>query len=311
MSEPAVLLMGFRRAATTARVLESIRSAGTGRLYVALDGPREDVAGEAEKVNEVRRLVERENWAEETKLLYREENLGGPRACSSAISWFFEHEEQGIILEDDTLPNPDFFRFCSSLLDRYVDDQRVWAITGDNFQGGRRRGAGSYYFSKYFHTWGWATWRRAWENFDLVLQGWPHFYRSSTWTDVHPDRVERNYWAGILDGIHSGTKVHWDYAWMGKIWMNGGLTATPNANLVTNIGFGEDASNCMTSDHLHANLPTARLGEITHPEEVEVDRAADTYTFNHHFNGRHMRFPRRWVNRLAAGVRKLQSESAG
>lgn len=153
----AVLFLVFNRPETTKTVFEAIRKAKPKRLYIAADGPRKHREGENEKVSSVRQIVTYVDWPCDVKTLFRDENLGCKSAVSGAITWFFNHEEEGIILEDDCLPHPDFFPFCESLLKRYANDERIWVITGNNFQNGIQRGEASYYFSRYNHVWGWAS----------------------------------------------------------------------------------------------------------------------------------------------------------
>lgn len=289
----AVLFLVFNRPHTTQRVFEAISQARPPRLYVAADGPRENREGEAEKVAQVREIATQVDWQCEVKTLFREKNLGCKMAVSSAITWFFEHEEQGIILEDDCLPHPDFFRFCEELLNYYADDERVWVITGNNFQDGQIRGDGfySYYFSKYNHCWGWASWRRAWEKYQVDMPFWPDWKKSLDWEEKTPDPVERKYWKRIFDQVYQGKINTWDCQWTATVWYHGGLTAIPNVNLVSNIGFGADATHTIFSNDIRANLPVFPIGEIKHPKEVTIDVDADRYTFNKYFGGKYMRFP--------------------
>ena len=153
-----VLFLIFNRPDTTEKVFDAIRAAKPLRLYVASDGPRANQSGEDQIVNKVREISTSVDWSCEVKTLFQKENLGCKKAVSKGITWFFEQEKQGIILEDDCLPHPDFFVFCENLLEHYADNKHVWAITGDNFQNGQKRGEGSYYFSRYNHVWGWASW---------------------------------------------------------------------------------------------------------------------------------------------------------
>lgn len=286
-----VLFLVFNRPETTARVFEAIRQAKPPRLYVAADGPREGREGEAERVAKAREIATAVNWPCEVKVLFREENLGCKYAVSGGISWFFEHEEQGIILEDDCLAQPDFFRLCDTLLERYAEDERVAVVTGNNFQNGRRRGEASYYFSKYNHCWGWATWRRAWKQYQGDLPFWPEWSASDAWPQHTSDKVERRYWEGIFKRVRAGQIDSWAYPWTGSVWYHGGLTATPNVNLVSNIGFGPDSTHTASADSHHAAMATGALGDLIHPETIAQDQAADRYAFDHTFGGRWQRLP--------------------
>ena len=289
--QTAVLFLVFNRPDTTAQVFEAIRKAKPPRLYVAADGPRADRAGEAQRVAKVREIATAVDWPCKVNTLFREENLGCKYAVSSGITWFFEQEEQGIILEDDCLPHPDFFTFCEALLAYYADDERVWVITGDNFQNGVRRGEGSYYFSRYPHVWGWASWRRAWQKADMDIRFWPEWKISSTWKEFLPDPVARRYWEKIFDRMYRAEIDTWDYPWTASVWYHGGLTVTPNANLVSNIGFGPDSTHTASADSALARMATGTLGDLRHSERVARNVEADRYVFDHTFGGRSLRFP--------------------
>lgn len=280
-----VLFLIYNRPDITRKVFNAIRLAAPSRLFIAADGPRYDSTGDRDKCEQTRRIVDFVDWDCEVVKLFRENNLGCKKAVSSAIDWFFQNVEKGIILEDDCLPNPDFFQFCSSLLDRYEDEERVWVITGDNFQSGQVRGNASYYFSKYNHCWGWATWRRAWKHYCVDLPFWPEWKNSNDWLLKTPDLVERRYWMNLFEMAAQDEINSWAYPWIACAWYHRGLTATPNVNLVTNIGFGPDATHTLM-DETKEGLPVYSLGPITHPDKIEQDQEADCYVFDNIFGGR-------------------------
>lgn len=289
--QTAVLLLVFNRPDTTRRVFEAIRQARPRRLYVAADGPRTSKAGEAQRCAEVIRIATAVDWPCEVNTLVSTENQGCKQAVSRGITWFFEHEEQGIILEDDCLPHQDFFQFCQELLVRYADDRRISVITGNNFQNGQKRGDASYYFSKYNHCWGWASWRRAWHQYQGDLSFWPTWSRSPQWQIINPDPVERRYWGRIFKTVRAGRVDSWAYPWIASVWYQRALTITPNVNLVSNIGFGPDSTHTSSRDSPMANMQTLAIGPLTHPTRVQQDISADRYVFNHTFGGRNLRFP--------------------
>jgi hypothetical protein len=303
-----VLLLIFNRLDTAKQVFEAIRKVRPPRLYVAADGPRYFHPGEDTKVNAVRNYVmDHINWDCEVKTLFREKNLGCKYAVSGGISWFFENEEMGIILEDDCMPHPDFFTFCESLLDRYQYDEHVWVITGNNFQNGKWRGNSSYYFSKYNHCWGWASWRRAWLHYHGDLPFWPEWKNSSDWLKKTPDKVEQRYWSNIFESVRLNEIDSWAYPWTASVWYHNGLTATPNVNLVTNIGFGNDATHTISTESMA--LTSHSLGPLIHPEKIEQDKKADRYVFDHHFGGQRLRlhwrmlnFPRRIAGKIVRTI---------
>ena len=231
------------------------------------------------------------DWPCELRTLFRDVNLGCKEAVSEAITWFFDQEEEGIVLEDDCLPHNDFFYFSEVLLRRYKDNLCVSVITGNNFQNGVTRGDGSYYFSKYNHCWGWASWRRSWRHYQGDLPFWPEWSASVDWQKKTPDPVERHYWWRIFERVSAGGIDSWGYPWTASTWYHGGLTATPNVNLVSNIGFGPDSTHTASPDSPLAAKATGAIGELAHPSVVEQDLQADRYTFDHAFGGESLRFP--------------------
>lgn len=243
MESPAVLLLIYKRPEHAALVLAAIRKAKPKKLYVSSDGPNINNPGEEELVKNVRMLIEKIDWDCEVKTNFRKQNLGCRVAVSSAIDWFFEYEEEGIILEDDCLPSQSFFRFCSELLSRYRDDKRIMCISGDNFQQGRSVTSDSYYYSKYNHCWGWATWRRAWSYYDRDMIMWPAFREGSgllAWSDAND--AFNHYWERIFNKAADGEIDSWAYRWTFSCWSQSGLSCLPNRNLVKNIGFDSHAT---------------------------------------------------------------------
>ena len=301
-NQTPVLFLVFNRPDTTIRVFESIRQARPLRLYVAADGPRENKAAESEKVQAVRNYIMTNiDWDCEVKTLFRDNNLGCKHAVSEAITWFFEHEDQGIILEDDCLPHPNFFPFCQELLERYRNEEQVSAITGNNFQNGIKRGKASYYFSKYNHCWGWASWRRAWKMYQGDLPFWLDWQSSTEWKRKLPNQAERQYWKKIFDRVYRNEIDSWAYPWTASVWYQGGLTVTPNVNLVSNIGFGKNSTHTSDETNPASSMPTYSIGKLTHPARVNQNIHADRYVFDHHFGGINMR----WYNILLHYPKKI------
>jgi hypothetical protein len=286
-----LLLIAWRRPDTLCQVIDAIRPIAPTCLFVACDGPNSDRPGEVEKVSATRALIKNEiDWPCQIEHLYSDVNQGCRLGVSRAITWFFEQVEEGIILEDDCVPHPDFLPYCTTLLERYRHDTRVWCISGNNFQNGQWRGDGSYYFSRYNHCWGWASWRRCWQHYDANLSQWPALRDSRLMKTIFRDPVERNYWSSIWQRlVDEGKPDTWDYQWTFTCIANGALTALPNRNLVSNVGFGKDATHTMGT----AINTTIKLGidPNQHPKFFLSNSLADRYTFNQHFSGRWGRFP--------------------
>ena len=299
-----VLLLTWRRPDTTRQVLDALRAVAPSKLYVSSDGPRNEA--EAKAVQATRDLIsENIDWPCQIKIRFCAENQGCQLGVSSAITWFFEQEEAGIVLEDDCVPHPDFFPYCHDLLERYRHDTRIWCVSGDNYQDGSWRGDGSYYFSRYNHCWGWATWRRCWSHYTNHQQLWEDVKASPSFQQsMFEDPLERQYWMTIWEKLFStGTPDSWAYRWSLVCMANSGLTTLPNQNLVTNIGFGDDATH---TTGLATAVETSGLPNIQHPKVICRDANADAYAFNSHFGGTQLRSKRFQLrNSLASWKRHL------
>ena len=285
MIQPPIAYIIFNRPQHTEKSFAGIREQRPRKLFIIADGPRADHPTDAERCRAVREIVENVYWPCDVYRNYADANLGLKHRVSSGLDWVFENVERAIILEDDCVAHPDFFTFCEELLDRYSEDERVSVITGNNFQHGHRRGEASYYFSKYNHCWGWATWRRAWQFYEGDMPFWPEWKKTLDWRQKIADPQERKYWSTIFDKVKADEIDTWDYPWTACVWRKGGLTATPNVNLVSNIGFGEDATHTTSPQSQHSEMQIFPLGELTHPGDVQRNNAADTFVFQKNFHG--------------------------
>ena len=273
-----VLFMIFNRPDTTQKVFNAIRQAKPKKLFIAADGPLPDKEGELEKCQKVREIAASVDWDCEIKTLFRDKNLGCKMAVSSAIDWFFENVEEGIILEDDCLPSQSFFWYCQELLEYYRYDTRIMLISGDNFQFGRKRGEGSYYFSKYFHIWGWATWRRAWKHYDVNMKSFEDFKKEAQINNVLNIKQQKKSWMKIFQLVYDDKIDTWDYIWFYICFINNGLCIIPNVNLVSNIGFNKEALHTKDENSILSKIEVEEITEIIHPEFILADQKADLLT---------------------------------
>lgn len=277
-----VLFLTFNRLDTTKRVLAAIKEVKPSRLYVASDGPRESKSNELEVVNKVRDFILNNiDWDCEIFTLFQKQNLGCGKAVSTALNWFFENEEKGIILEDDCLPSTSFFKFCDELLERYYNDERIMHISGNNFQDGKIRGNGSYYFSRISHIWGWATWRRAWKLYDFEMKSLNTFIQTEMGKSIWYKKKIINYWIKQFKNVAAHKIDTWDYQWNYCLLVNNGLSILPNLNLVENIGFHNEATHTKDIDFTmykyEIDFP------LIHPIIFVPDMKADEYTFRKYY----------------------------
>jgi hypothetical protein len=280
-----VALFVFNRPHLTAQVYERVRQARPRRLLVVADGPRASRPDDPELCKRTREVVSSPDWPCELLTNFSEANLGCRRRMGSGLDWVFQQCPEAIILEDDCLPSPSFFRFCSEMLRKYRTDTRIMHVSGDNFQDGRHRGSASYFFSRYPLSWGWASWSRAWRHYDINVSSWPAAYREHLLESILDDSREIQHWESIFDSAYRGKIDTWDYQWVYACWRNGGLAIQPNENLVSNIGMGPDATH-FKSGHSTLGIPTGELDQCTHPAAVMRDEEADRYTFQEHIAGK-------------------------
>ncbi|MFA5158289.1 MAG: hypothetical protein WC451_03855 [Patescibacteria group bacterium] len=276
MNKTAILFLIFNRPETTKRVFDAIKKYQPKKLYLAADGPRSDKIGEKELCQKTRAIVNEIDWDCEVSTLFREKNLGLKVAVSSAIDWFFKNENEGIILEDDCLPNPTFFRYCSELLEKYRNVDQVKMISGDNFQFGWKNSDDSYYFSKYCNIWGWATWKRAWKEYDLEMKSYPEFVKSNKIDQVFKDKSVRRYWRAVLDRVFSAEINTWDYQWVFCVWSHNGLAINPSINLVANLGCNSGTNTAGQENSEVADMKSyAMKFPLKHPTSISQSVEAD------------------------------------
>ena len=235
---PPVLLLTFSRPSQAARVLERIKVARPSSLYVACDGPRPGRDDDLASVRAIHEMVGRIDWCANVKTLFRDSNLGCGPAVSQGITWFMEQAGEGIILEDDCLPDPTFFRFCGEMLDRYRNTTNVMCVSGYNLLSGSYDSGADYHFSQLGWQWGWATWKRAWNHFDIKMANWPEFKNIGfhLYFPFCPQRVM------IFDETYAGKIDTWDFQWGYALAQRSGLSVVPTFSLIENIGFGVGAT---------------------------------------------------------------------
>ncbi len=263
MFNTPILLIIFNRPETTRQVFERLRDIKPKRLYVVADGPRSNVKTDIKFCHEAREIIGSIDWECELKTNFNDVNLGLKTTISKGISWFFESVERGIILEDDCVPNDSFFEFCEKLLEKYNNDRRVMSISGNNFIENYKNEE-SYYFSRIPSVWGWATWRRAWQLMDLEMQKFAAFKKNKEIENIFNDSLTQKFWVFKFEDEFNGGNS-WAYPWVFTHFINNGLCIIPRTNLVSNIGFGSEATHAKQVDSVFSNLKTNNIKILAHP----------------------------------------------
>lgn len=269
--ETPVAFMVFNRPDTTRRVFAAIAAARPSRLLLIADGARANRLGEAERCQLVRQIVKEVDWPCKVETNFATENMGCRRRVVSGLNWVFSIVEEAIILEDDCLPDPSFFPFCAEMLDRYRDERRIGVICGYNALEKIVPQTYSYLFSKMVGPWGWATWRRAWKEYDGNMSSWPQMKADGLLERMLPYKRSIAYWTRIFDGMYDGTGADtWDWQWIYTTWAKDWLCIVPTPNLIKNIGFGPDATHTLGADPgPYLSRPANAVGfPLRHPPAI-------------------------------------------
>jgi predicted O-linked N-acetylglucosamine transferase (SPINDLY family) len=275
----------FNRPDVTQRVFEKIREAKPPKLLVIADGARANKIGEQEKCLAARAIIHQVDWKCEVLTNYSDVNLGCRKRIYTGLDWVFSQVEEAIILEDDCLPDPSFFRFCEELLEEYRHNTKIMLVSGQNLQFGQKRRNYSYYFSRYNHCWGWATWKRAWQYYDDTMELWPLVKNENWLFDILQDEQAFRYWSATFQGMYEGFDT-WDYPWLFACYINQGLSVLPNINLVSNIGFGKEGTHATDTNSILANIPVEEMQfPLKHPPFVVRDTQGDNFTERTFYSG--------------------------
>ena len=277
-----IALIIFNRPELTQIIFDKIAQVKPSKLFVVADGPRPDRAGEENRCFQAREIINQVNWDCEVFKNYSDENLGCKSRVSSGLDWVFEAVPEVIILEDDCNPSLDFFWFCDELLEKYRDDERISIISGCNFQMKNNLEDSSYYFSRLTHIWGWASWRRTWRYYDVSASSWPEFRNYLLTTKI--SMSEKKFWLEKFQSTYDGLIDTWDYQLVLAMWAQHKLSIIPNVNLISNIGFGADATHT-SSVNIFSNMSSGQLSfPLKHPQFMLDNLSADDFTANAMFS---------------------------
>ena len=305
MFDIPVAVIIFNRPQCTERLLAALRPIQPAKLHIIADAPRHTHPADAELCAKTRSLLEHGiDWNCQIARDYAPENLGCGRRPATGISRVFNAESMAIILEDDCLPGADFFSFCRELLLRYEHDSRVMMISGNRHFSTSIDIPSSYSFTRYTQTWGWATWRRAWQHFDYDMKNWPALRNQPAFTGNFVVDKDQRHWQRHFDTCHQDQAKHyWDYQWTWSCLSQGGLCAVPAGNLVSNIGFDAQATHTFDPGNDFFNLPAEPLHfPLHHPDAIashpQIDRSLMDRVFHPTFRVRARRKIRRILGKV-------------
>lgn len=312
---PPVAVFYFRRPHQLRRLLQRLDQVRPAVVFGISDGPRQENREEAEQVRECRDLFRSGiRWPCRLVLRESEDNLGCGKSIVSGLNWVFGQTERVIILEDDVLPDPSFFPFCAELLERFADEPRVGAIAGSNYLPPERSMASSYRLSRYHHSWGWATWRRAWQHYDHTGSLLVRLLENETWNELGFSRTEQTYWSKNIRAAYAGLHDSWDYPWIWSMWNAGMGTIHPQVNLTHNTGFDQRAT------HTHGTAPSSANPAVqsmsfplSHPSSLRMEPILDQLIFRNHYaalEGRRT-FIQKIIDRLGRDAGKPLPGSGG
>ena len=281
-----VTVIIFNRTDTLGLVFSSIKDYKPAVLFIIADGPRKEIIEDEEQCKIARQKVEELiDWECKVHRKYSEINLGLGERIKSGLDWVFSIVDSSIILEDDCIPTFSFYGFCEELIYRYKDDKRIMHISGNNYTPELNPNYGSYFFSKYGHIWGWATWARAWKLMDYEMQHWATIKERQAIRSIF-NLKEYKYFEKIFDMYYFNKNKPWGYRWFYSRMINNGLSIVPNTNLVTNIGIIGTHSDKKSTIHFREVDPNFVI--TSHPGFVIADSKYERYHFTQVINKRRL-----------------------
>lgn len=279
-----ILILTWNRPNCLQALITKISAVKPKRIFVWCDGPREGRPDDEVAIDKLRHILGSSiSWECNIDSSFQERNLGCYRSVSNGISWFFSHVDQGIILEDDCLPDESFFKYCSELLERYRRDTRIWTISGYTFAEETNTDVDSYLFTKYFQSWGWATWRDRWDAFCLHEVYWNDIVRNNKWQSLFGNKEEARHWKSLYRRLYTQNKPDsWAFRWLLVCFCNNGLSILPRVNLVENIGF--NTSGTHTKGYSELQRPAGKIGVLRHPMIISGCSRVDKHLFSSIYN---------------------------
>ena len=292
MFKTPIIILAYNRAKNLKKLIEILKGINALNIYISCDGPKNNFIDQNNCL-EVKKIINTINWKCNLEKNYIEKNYGCKNGVSKGLDWFFSKEDFGIILEDDCVPSIDFFNFCEWGLIKYKNSDSIGGITGNNFLRENISIKESFYYSKYAHCWGWATWRRVWKKYDKNIEFWKKFKLTKEWSNIFKQDIERRYWTKIFNNVVKKKIDSWAYPWNLCVWKYGKVIITPKVNLVKNVGFDKEATHTTNTFQKFDYNVSKLIKPYTEPAKLEINQNADKYVFENHFQGKNYLWPYR------------------
>lgn len=269
-----ITVIAYKRVDTLSLLLNQIKVLKPKKLFIILDGPKNK--SEKSKTDLVKKLVCSKKWATHVYINRSRVNLGLRKRVVTGLNWVFTKVDRSIIVEDDLLPDMTFYSFCQDMLDMYEDNLKVGSIAGYSYKTDKKGVNDSYYFSKYIESWGWATWKRSWSQYEDSMELWPELKRSNWLGKLILNKYSVKYWESSLDAAYYKRVDSWAYRWTLTCLRKNMLTIIPRYNLVRYLGWGKEAT------HTNVQVFSQKLESIDkpykHPKKIELNTYADGVT---------------------------------
>ncbi len=270
--EIPVVMIVFNRADRARAVFERVRAAKPRKLYVVADGPRAGIAADPDSCAAAREIVDEVDWDCEVVRDFSETNLGCGGRILSGLDRVFAENESAIVIEDDCLPDPSFFGYCADALEHHANDDQIFAVTGAKYPCEPRTAPNSYRFTRMFNGWGWAGWRRSWQSVDWDMADYPAFRDARVMDKKARSKLEAEFFMNGFEKGYTREIERWDWAVMFSAYQHQQYFLTPDRNLISNTGWGEDATQSKQVGHILGNLPTYDMPlPLRHPGDVIED----------------------------------------
>jgi len=259
MNLAPIAFFAYKRPEHTRRALESLsqnEGAASSELFIYCDAARRPE--DAEAVKEVREVARSEHWCGKVNVIEHENNVGCADSIIYGVTQICQQYGRVIVLEDDLILSPYFLNYMDTALDLYRDENQVMQISGYMFPVDLKDAKTDALFLPFTNSWGWATWQRAWKEFDPEMKGYEKLKSNKKLRSQFDLNNSYEYFS-MLEAQLNGEIDAWDIRWYLSTFMLNGLTLYPKKSLVKNIGFDGSGTHCGVSSSLDTEIYQDRI----------------------------------------------------